>query len=394
MTVDRQAIDDVAARVRPSYRRFLERDELLMTGHSHQAWPDVSRDGHLAAWDDAAALVDGKWGKIFEEILPEFRRHIATRLGTARPDDIAIAPNSHELAYRLSTCFPRDGTIVTTDAEFHSLARQLARLAEEGLEIIEVPAEAPDFAARFVDAVKANDPAWCAVSSVLFTTSRIVEGIDEIAEHLAGVNVPLLVDAYHGFNVVQMHADRWPGHVFVSGGGYKYAQSGEGACFMLLPKDASTFRPLTTGWFADFAGLESASAEVRYGPGGDRFFGATFDPSALYRAVYTFRHMNTLGLDVATLEAAARLRTSLIVEEYDRLALADRGVVLASPRDPAARGGFVSFSTPDAASLGARLAERRVRTDHRGSLLRFGPAPYTTSEEIVRAMTTFGDLCA
>ena len=122
MTVDRQAIDDVAARVRPSYRRFLERDELLMTGHSHQAWPDVSRDGHLAAWDDAAALVDGKWGKIFEEILPEFRRHIATRLGTARPDDIAIAPNSHELAYRLSTCFPRDGTIVTTDASVAAAA--------------------------------------------------------------------------------------------------------------------------------------------------------------------------------------------------------------------------------------------------------------------------------
>lgn len=390
-------IDALAARLRPHYSRFLgarAEGEVLLTAHSHQAWPDVSRDGQIAAWDDAAALVDKKWGRVMGEILSELREHVAKRIGSSRPNDLAIAPNTHELVYRLSTCFPSDGTVVITDSEFHSLSRQLRRLAEDGLTVVEVAADDPDFAARYLAAVDEHRPDWCAMSNVLFTNARIMVELDAVLAGLAERDVPVLVDTYHAFNAIEMNADAWPGTVFVTGGGYKYAQTGEGACWLLLPADAERFRPVTTGWFAAFAHLESRSNEISYAPGGDRFFGATFDPTPLYRGVYTMRFMDEQGLTPAALREASMLRTALLVEEYDRLDLAARGISLASPREPEHRGGFVTFSSDRTAELHKALDERGVRTDHRGPLLRFGPAPYTTEDEIRRGMAALAEVAA
>ena len=40
------------------YSAFRVSERLLLTGHSHQAWPDVGREGVIAAWDDAALHAD------------------------------------------------------------------------------------------------------------------------------------------------------------------------------------------------------------------------------------------------------------------------------------------------------------------------------------------------
>lgn len=386
--VSTEALDALAERLRPHYARFLAPlgDQILLTAHSHQAWPEVSRAGHMAAWDDAARLVDGKWARILGEILPGFQDLVAARLGSSRPRDLAVAQSTHELVYRLASCFPRQGTVLTTDAEFHSLRRQLARLQEDGLRVVQVPADSDGFGERFLAAADAHRPTWAALSQVLFTTGRVIVDLPRILAGLAERHVPVLVDAYHAFNVLALAVDAWPGQVFVTGGGYKYAQAGEGACWMLLPADATRFRPRQTGWFADFDGLEQRDAGVRYGPGGQRFLGATFDASGLYRGLYVLRWMDEMGLSPALLQAHARARTQRIVDAFDARALARLGLRLASPRDPAARGGFVALETPRAAELARRLGHAGVHTDVRGPLLRLGPAPYTTSAEIDRAM--------
>ena len=41
------------------YSAFRVAERLLLTGHSHQAWPDVGFDAQQQAWRDAAELVDG-----------------------------------------------------------------------------------------------------------------------------------------------------------------------------------------------------------------------------------------------------------------------------------------------------------------------------------------------
>lgn len=390
-------IDDLARRLRPHYARFLSgRDEqCLLTAHSHQAWPDISREGHLMCWDDAAERIDGKWTKVFTQILPAFQRHVAERLGTPRDHDLAIAPNTHELVYRLASCFDPRAPVVTTDSEFHALRRQLDRLAEDGLPVTRVPVHEPDpgsFADRFVTALEDTRPAWAALSLVLFTTARVIVELPKILEHAAQLGVPVLVDAYHAFNTLELNVDRWPGQVFVTGGGYKYAQTGEGACWMLLPEDAGGFRPRQTGWFADFESLEAVQSEVGYGNGGARFFGSTFDPSGLYRGVWTMRWMDQMKLTPAALRAQSVLGTERIIERYDHFDLAGRGLALASPREAVHRGGFVTFQTPEAQRLQQQLKQAGVHTDARGDLLRFGPAPYTLAWEIDKGVETLAAL--
>ena len=45
----------IAERLKPHYSRFRVAERLLLTGHSHQAWPDVGFEGVVEAWEDAAA---------------------------------------------------------------------------------------------------------------------------------------------------------------------------------------------------------------------------------------------------------------------------------------------------------------------------------------------------
>jgi len=374
-------IDDLASQLRPHYSRFLSRTgEVLMTGHSHQAWPDVSRDGHLEAWDDAALLADKKWGRIFSEILPQYRACLASRIGARSPSAIAVAPNTHELLLRFLSCFPDRSRVMTTDREFHSMRRQLARLEEDGHPIVWIPREYD-----FVEALEREKPPVAMLSHVFFATSEIVD-LMPILTSAARLGIPLLIDAYHAFNVLEMDIASWPGEVFVISGGYKYAEHGEGACWMHVPLFADRFRPRNTGWFADFAGLERTQGEIGYASGGDRFLGSTFDPTAFYRGLRVMEWMDRQGLSTAVLRAHSMAQTARLIERYDALDLASRGVGLASPRDPARRAGFVAFEHDDASGLVGRLEARGVRADARARWLRFGPAPYTTSMEIDRAM--------
>src|SRR2546430_12000533 len=121
------------------YSRFRVTERILLTGHSHQAWPDVAFEAQQQAWLDAAEYVDDVWEKAFEKA-NEVRRGFA-RLLDDTPERIALAQNTHELVVRFLSALPlgKRPQLVTTDAEFHTIRRQLDRLAEEGIEVIKVP---------------------------------------------------------------------------------------------------------------------------------------------------------------------------------------------------------------------------------------------------------------
>jgi len=392
MSALKERVDALSQRLRPHYARFLAGagDTVLMTAHSHQAWPDVSRDAHLQAWDDAARMADAKWDHVFGEVLPGFQRRVVARLGSERAADLALAPNTHELVYRLLSCFPNDARVVTTDAEFHSLRRQLTRSSEEGLKVEWVPA-GQGLADRLGGAMRAGPADLLALSQVFFTDASVVTDLEAILADAQSLGIPVLVDTYHSFNVLPMAVDRWPGEVFVVGGGYKYAQSGEAACWMLLPPDCRR-RPRHTGWFADFAHLEDDDGEVRYGAGGFRFMGSTFDPTSFYRGRAVLAWMDEQALDPMALRRATQDGTELLVQGWEARGLDERGLELASPRNPEARAGFVTFHHPRAQALCAELGRRGIRTDVRGTRLRLGPAPYTSSTEIDRTLQTLSEI--
>ena len=52
------------------YTHFDVANRLFLTGHSHQAWPDVALEGQRQAWLDAAEMLDGKWSVVAEKVEP------------------------------------------------------------------------------------------------------------------------------------------------------------------------------------------------------------------------------------------------------------------------------------------------------------------------------------
>ena len=113
-------------------------ERLHFAAHSHHPWPDCTRDAVLACWDDAAALLDQKCGKIYESVIPTAQQLVARLLHSEQPSQIVFAPNTHEFVLRLLSCFPpsKKIRILTSDAEFHSFSRQIGWLEEN--ELVEV----------------------------------------------------------------------------------------------------------------------------------------------------------------------------------------------------------------------------------------------------------------
>ncbi|MBN8610171.1 MAG: aminotransferase class V-fold PLP-dependent enzyme [Deltaproteobacteria bacterium] len=362
--------------LRPHYGAFLRDGRILLTGHSHQAWPDVARAAQLEAFDDAAEHVDHKWGKAFEAA-DAVRSAVASRIACSA-EEVALGASTHELVARFLSALPlrTRQRVVTTRGEFHTIHRQLSRLAEEGVEVVMIdPGPIDSLASRLADALD-DRTAAVLVSSVLFETSSAVPHLASLAERARARGVAMLVDAYHAFCVVPFTVDELGGDVFVTAGGYKYAQWGEGNCFLRVPPSFDG-RPAYTGWFSDFAQLSAPrdGRAVSYGSRPcDRFAGSTYDPTSHYRARAVTRFFDAHGLDVPTLRAISLKQTSRLLASLE-------GLDVATPRSDA-RGGFVSVRVKDAAAIVAILASRGVMTDARGDLLRLGPAPYVTDEEL------------
>ncbi|WP_207384195.1 hypothetical protein [Legionella nagasakiensis] len=234
----------------PHYARFRVSERLLLTGHSHQAWPDVSFKGQQQAWLDAATFVDEKWEKA--EIQAEYVRAGYRRLLNDPYGDIALGQNTHELIARLISALPlaRRSRLITTDAEFYSIQHQLDRLAEEGLEIVKFPGRPAETVAERIATAVDNHTACVLISSVYYENAEIVPNLAMIAEACTKFGAVLLIDAYHHLNVVPFDLfSMGLGNAFVTCGGYKYCQLGEGNACLRIPPHCE-LRPVLTGWFS------------------------------------------------------------------------------------------------------------------------------------------------
>jgi selenocysteine lyase/cysteine desulfurase len=373
------------------YSRFRVSERLLLTGHSHQAWPDAGFDAQQRAWLDAAEYVDEKWEKAEEQAV-RVRAGFARLLGDTA-EHIALGQNTHELVTRWLSALPlrQRPRLVTTDGEFHSLRRQVSRLAEEGLEIVAVPATPVDTLADRLAASLNSRTACVMVSSVLFETAAIVPGLDRLAAACRRDGIPLLLDAYHHLNVVPFDLGSDLEDVFVTGGGYKYCQLGEGNCFLRVPPHCA-MRPVLTGWFAEFESLaHTDNRRVLYGPGARAFAGATYDPVSHYRAAAVFDFFQQQQLTVDTLHQINRDQVWLLKSEFEQLDCPP-SIGYVEPMPNERRGGFLAIRMRAAIDVARRLRDRGVHSDARGDVLRVGPAPYLRDDQLRDAMRALGDV--
>lgn len=371
------------------YSRFFAAapGRLHFAAHSHHPWPDVTREAQLEAWDDAARLADLKWDRVFGEVASEARSHIARVLDLPAASQVAFAPNTHEFVMRLLSCFPvgRRLKVVTTDSEFLSFSRQIARLEEAGLvDVARVPTEPfASFAARFRQAATAPDNDLVFFSQVFFNSGFVVRDLEALV-NAAPPRAMVVIDGYHGFFAIPTSLGGVADRAFFLAGGYKYAQSGEGVCFLSVPRGFEG-RPLNTGWFAGFGALEGGDFQrVPFSNDGFRFMGATFDPVGLYRFNAVARLFESQGFTITAIDEHVKSLQRLFLDRLDErkdASISARDLI--APGDGlAGLGHFLTFRRTDAGTIAARLAARNVIVDHRGDRLRFGFGMYHDENDV------------
>ncbi len=377
------------------YSRFRVAERLLLTGHSHQAWPDCGFEAQQQAWLDAAELVDEKWEQAFAQA--EAVQAGFTRLLDDDAGYIALAPNTHDLVVRFLSALDLAGRprLVTTDSEFHTLRRQLDRLEESGIQIVRVPQHPIATLAERVVAVIDDRTAAVLVSAVFFNSGRILPNLPALPARCRRTGTALLVDAYHALNVAPFSVQALGlREAYVVGGGYKYCQLGEGNCFLRFPRD-SELRPVVTGWYSEFSALADPRRPgmVTYGQGADRFAGATYDPTSHYRAARVLRFFEEQELTTDRLRNISQHQVGLLIRAFDALDLSpavvrrDRSVPLEEI------AGFLALHTTNASALSQALQARGVWTDARGDVLRLGPAPYLSDAQLTAAVGILGEAC-
>ncbi len=370
--------------------RGADPDRMHFAAHSHAYWPDVTRNAQLAVWDDAALLVDEKWGRILGEVWPEVAKGLAQHLALPDPATLVPAPNTHELVNRLISALPcdRPARIVTTDSEFHSFRRQTERLAEDGLiDLVAVPSE--PFATlpqRLAKAAADHAPDMVFVSQVFFNSGYALADLDSLVADVAAPERLVVIDGYHGFLALPVDLSRIAQQAFYLAGGYKYAMAGEGACFMHCPPGFAP-RPRNTGWYASFATLSGPQDRIGYAEDGWRFMGATFDASGLYRLRAVLQWMAAHGLDAGRIHAHVLALQRIFLDGISRQAIGPfdaRNLIV--PAHEVSRGNFLTFDHPDAGQWQARLKARNIVVDVRGTRLRVGFGLYHNADDVARLL--------
>lgn len=368
------------------FSRFLGAlpQRLHFAAHSHHPWPDVSFDAHQQAWLDAARLADQKWGPVFDEVVPRARSAVARVLNLPDPATIAFAPSTHELFMRAVSAIDHQPVlrILTTDSEFHSFARQAARLEEAGLAQVTRIATQPwaDFPARFKAAAATGKWDLVYFSQCFYNSGFRVEDPVALVNAVADPQAMIIVDGYHAYMAIPTDWSSVAGRAFYTAGGYKYAMTGEGACFMHCPPGWAE-RPLNTGWFSSFGALSSAQGgPVPYAVDGMRLMGSTYDPTPLYRLNAVMDWLAREGITVGDIrERVLGLQDRFLRhwQESDFLRDAERVPPAGIPH-----GNFLVLRHPRAGDWHQALLGRGIGTDYRNDRLRIGFGLYQDETDV------------
>jgi kynureninase len=330
------------------------------------------RSWNAADWIGAPARVGAK---------------IAPLIG-ARPNEVIACDSTSVnlfklLAAALARQAPRKA-ILAEAGDFPTdlyVAHGLAALT--GAELRLVPAEAFE---------AAIDPGVAVVmlTHVCYRTGRKrdMAGITELA-HAAGALV--IWDLSHSAGAMRVDLAAANADLAV-GCGYKYLNGGPGApawLFVAERLQADLTSPLS-GWMGHAAPFDFVD-DYRPAEGIERFLAGT--PPILSMLALECGLDLFAGVDLSEVETKAqRLADLLIARVEDRCA--GHGLVLATARDPAARGSQVSFAHPHAYEIMQALIARGVIGDFRApDILRCGFTPlYLGYEDVWRAAEVLAEV--
>ncbi len=214
------------------------------------------------------------------------------------------------------------------------------------------------------------------LSHVSYRSGFLADGPELTAiAHRAGALV--LWDLCHSAGSVPVELDAWNADLAV-GCTYKYLNGGPGspAFAYVASRHHATLTQPVQGWMGA-ADVFSMGPQYRPAEGMRRFLSGTPPVLAMVAMQDTLDLLDAAGI------AAVRAKSIALTEFAVRVAdgiLSPLGVRLASPRDPAERGGHVTLSHPAMRAVTARLWNDDVIPDYRDPHgLRIGLSPLSTS---------------
>lgn len=200
----------------------------------------------------------------------------------------------------------------------------------------------------------------------------------------------ILWDLCHSAGAVPVHADDW-GLDLAVGCTYKYLNGGPGApafAYVAARHQQTLAQPIQ-GWMGA-ADVFAMAPEYVPAAGMRRFLSGTPPIIGMLAMQDTIAMIGEVGIDAIRAKSVAL--TGFAVTLADRL-LAEHRVTVASPRDPAERGGHVTLQHPLMKEVTAHLWERDVLPDYRDpGGLRIGLSPLSTSfGETLRGIRAVAD---
>ena len=355
-------------------------DCTYLINHSLAAMPAAAEDRLLEyarMWRERGIR---SWGEGWWDMSVTVGDQLGRIMG-APPGSIVMHQNVTVAEMIVLSCFRNPGArnrVVYEEANFPSV-RYLYQ-AQPELEVVAVEDDR-----AIVDAIDERT-LLVPISHVLFKNAEIQDVAPIVARaHEAGAYVVL--DCYQSAGVVPFDLTEL-GVDFACGGSVKWLCGGPGAGWLYVRPDlAERLEPTFVGW-QGHARPFAFEPELEYAPGARRFLTGTPNVPALYAA--------TAGYDVIEEIGVPRIRerslklTSLLIELLD-----ERGLGVASPREPARRGGTVLVDTPDHAAVHRELGERGIICDFRPDAgVRLGPHFFNSEDELRHTVEQLADIVA
>jgi kynureninase len=388
---------DAADPLRGYRERFVSTDPDLVyfDGNSLGRLPHVTRERLRAAVDEWGDDLIRGWDS-WIGLAREAGDALATGVLQARPGEVVLSDSTSVNLYKLAVAAcdarPERRVILTDDDNFPTDQYILAGIAQaRGMTLRTLPSD-PDTGVSTADVVHAldDDVALVSLSHVAYRSGALAD-LPAITAAAHAVGALTLWDLSHSAGSVPVPLG--PAGVDLAVGcTYKHLNGGPGApAFLYVREDLQTvLRQPIWGWFGQTDQFAMAN---RYEPvdGIERFLVGTPPVLGGYAALEGIRL--TAGAGIPAIHAKAQALGGYAVELFDAW-LAELGLTLASPRDPAARGAHVTLYHPQAWQLSQALRAARVIPDFRTpDRLRIGFAPlYTSFAEVYTGLARLRDL--
>jgi len=303
------------------------------------------------------------------------------RILHAEPGAVSIHPNTtmaQAVALSALDFSPPRNRLVCTAEDFPSLLYLYEGLARRGIDVVRVSArERHSIDEQDVVAAIDERTAVVAVSQVLFRSSQVLD-VAPIVRRAREVGALVMLDAYQAIGVVPVDVAAMDVDL-LAGGTIKWLCGGPGVGY-LYARPSLQLRPALTGWMAHERPFDFDSGAMRWSEGARRFqTGTPSIPSVLAAQP---------GAEIVAEIGAGRIREKSLRLTERMIGWADEfGIAVASPREPARRGGTVVLDIPHADRVCQALLQADMMLDYRpGVGIRLAPHFYTRDDEVDMAM--------